>query len=217
MVGKISDRRLLTYGFNPQAEIRGANLSAGVGGVTFDVLIGRGDDQKSMNGVRLPMFGEHNVLNALAAIAVAKEMGIDEDAIIRALGQFGGVKRRFTKTGEAGDVTVIDDYGHHPVEIAAVLKAARSATEGHVVAVVQPHRYSRLSSLFEEFCACFNDADTVIVAPVYPAGEKPIPGIDRDALVSGLKTRGHRHALALDEPDLENDRSRPGGAASERR
>jgi UDP-N-acetylmuramate--alanine ligase len=201
MVGKISDRRLLTYGFNPQAEIRGANLSAGVGGVTFDVLIGRGDDQKSMNGVRLPMFGEHNVLNALAAIAVAKEMGIDEDAIIRALGQFGGVKRRFTKTGEAGGVTVIDDYGHHPVEIAAVLKAARSATEGHVVAVVQPHRYSRLSSLFEEFCACFNDADTVIVAPVYPAGEKPIPGYDRDGLVSGLKTRGHRHAIALDEPE----------------
>jgi UDP-N-acetylmuramate--alanine ligase len=154
-----------------------------------------------MTGVRLPMFGEHNVLNALAAIAVAKEMGIEDDAITRALGQFGGVKRRFTKTGEAGGVTVIDDYGHHPVEIAAVLKAARSATEGQVVAVVQPHRYSRLSSLFEEFCACFNDADTVIVAPVYPAGEKPIPGYDRDALVSGLKTRGHRHALALDEPE----------------
>jgi UDP-N-acetylmuramate--alanine ligase len=201
MVGKISDRRLLTYGFNPQAEIRGANLTAGIGGVTFDVLVGRGDDQKTMTGVRLPMFGEHNVLNALAAIAVAKEMGIEDDAITRALGQFGGVKRRFTKTGEAGGVTVIDDYGHHPVEIAAVLKAARSATEGQVVAVVQPHRYSRLSSLFEEFCACFNDADTVIVAPVYPAGEKPIPGYDRDALVSGLKTRGHRHALALDEPE----------------
>ena len=201
MVGKISDRRLITYGFNPQAEVRGANLNAGVGGVTFDVLIGRGPDQRTMPGVRLPMFGEHNVENALAAIAVASEMDIAEDAIIKALGQFGGVKRRFTKTGEAGGVTIIDDYGHHPVEIAAVLKAARSATEGRIVAVVQPHRYSRLSSLFEEFCACFNDADTVIVAPVYPAGEKPIPGYDRDALVSGLRTRGHRHVLALDEPE----------------
>jgi UDP-N-acetylmuramate--alanine ligase len=201
MVGKISDRRLITYGFNPQAEVRGANLKAGVGGVSFDVLIGRGPDQKAMRGVRLPMFGEHNVLNALAALAVAREMDIGEDAIVKALGQFGGVKRRFTKTGEAGGVTIIDDYGHHPVEIAAVLKAARSATEGRIVAVVQPHRYSRLSSLFEEFCACFNDADTVIVAPVYPAGEKPIPGYDRDALVSGLRTRGHRHVLALDEPE----------------
>jgi UDP-N-acetylmuramate--alanine ligase len=201
MVGKISDRRLITYGFNPQAEVRGASLKAGVGGVSFDVLIGRGPDQKAMRGVRLPMFGEHNVLNALAAIAVAREMDIGEDAIVKALGQFGGVKRRFTKTGEAGGVTIIDDYGHHPVEIAAVLKAARSATEGRIVAVVQPHRYSRLSSLFEEFCACFNDADTVIVAPVYPAGEKPIPGYDRDALASGLRTRGHRHVLALDEPE----------------
>jgi UDP-N-acetylmuramate--alanine ligase len=202
MVGKISDRRIITYGFNPQAEIRGVNLVSGSGGISFDVVIdGRTEDAKTLPSVRLPMFGEHNVQNALAAIAVAKEMGLDEDAIVKALGQFGGVKRRFTKTGEAGGVTVIDDYGHHPVEIAAVLKAARSATDGRIVAVVQPHRYTRLSSLFEEFCACFNDADTVIVAPVYPAGEKPIPGYDRDALVSGLKTRGHRHALALDDAD----------------
>jgi len=202
MVGKISDRRLLTYGLNPQAEIRGANLRAGTGGVTFDVIVGgHTNDPHTIKGVHLPMFGEHNVVNALAAIAVASEMGIDESAIVKAIGQFGGVKRRFTRTGEAGGVTIIDDYGHHPVEIAAVLKAARSATEGRIVAVVQPHRYSRLSSLFEEFCACFNDADTVIVAPVYPAGEKPIPGYDRDGLVSGLRTRGHRHALALDEPE----------------
>ncbi|MEM9685167.1 MAG: UDP-N-acetylmuramate--L-alanine ligase, partial [Pseudomonadota bacterium] len=201
MVGKIADRRLLTYGFNPQAEVRGTNLTAGAGGVTFDVLVGRDEAQQTLESVRLPMFGEHNVQNALAAIAVANEMGIGEDAILRALGQFGGVKRRFTKTGEAGGVTVIDDYGHHPVEILAVLKAARSASDGRIIAVVQPHRYSRLSSLFEEFCACFNDADTVIVAPVYPAGEKPIPGYDRDGLVSGLKTRGHRHVLALDEPE----------------
>ena len=202
MVGKISDRRIITYGFNPQAEIRGVNLVAGAGGISFDVVIdGRTDDARTVTGLRLPMFGEHNVQNALAAIAVAKEMGLDEDAIIKALGQFGGVKRRFTKTGEAGGVTVIDDYGHHPVEIAAVLKAARSATDGRIIAVVQPHRYSRLSSLFEEFCACFNDADTVIVAPVYPAGEKPIPGYDRDALVSGLKTRGHRHAVPLDDAE----------------
>jgi len=147
------------------------------------------------------MLGDHNVQNALAAIAVANEMSIDETTIVSALGGFEGVKRRFTKTGEAGGITVIDDYGHHPVEISAVLKAARSATEGNIVAVVQPHRYSRLESLFEEFCACFNDADTVIVSNVYEAGEKPIPGADRDALIEGLRTRGHRHVLALGDPD----------------
>ena len=136
-------------------------------------------------------------------MAVGIEMGIDDDVIVRGLANFEGVKRRFTRTGEANGVTVIDDYGHHPVEITAVLKAARSASRGHVVAVVQPHRYTRLQSLFEEFCACFNDADTVIVAHVYPAGEEPIPGIDRDALAEGLRSHGHRHVLALDsEADL---------------
>jgi len=202
MIGSISDRRLITYGLNPQAEVRGENLRAGPDGVTFDVHFGgRGTDDRLLRDVHLPMFGDHNVQNALAAIAVAHEMSIDEATIVSTLGGFEGVKRRFTKTGEAGGITVIDDYGHHPVEISAVLKAARSASEGNIIAVVQPHRYSRLSSLFEEFCACFNDADTVIVSNVYEAGEKPIPGADRDALIEGLRTRGHRHVLALGDPD----------------
>ncbi len=202
MIGSISDRRLITYGLNPQAEVRGENLRAGPDGVTFDVHFGgRGADDRLLRDVHLPMFGDHNVQNALAAIAVANEMSIDEATIVSTLGGFEGVKRRFTKTGEAGGITVIDDYGHHPVEISAVLKAARSASEGNIIAVVQPHRYSRLSSLFEEFCACFNDADTVIVSNVYEAGEKPIPGADRDALIEGLRTRGHRHVLALGDPE----------------
>lgn len=202
MIGSISDRRLITYGLNPQAEVRGENLRPGLDGVTFDVHFGgRSGDDRLLRDVHLPMLGDHNVQNALAAIAVANEMSIDEATIVSTLGGFEGVKRRFTKTGEAGGITVIDDYGHHPVEITAVLKAARSATEGNIIAVVQPHRYSRLESLFEEFCACFNDADTVIVSNVYEAGEKPIPGADRDALIEGLRTRGHRHVLALGDPD----------------
>ncbi len=202
MIGQISDRRLLTYGFNPQAEVRAVNVKPGPGGVSFDVLLSSHTERpRTIKGVRLPMFGDHNVQNALAAIAVAVEMEVEDATIIETLAGFEGVKRRFTKTGEANGVTVIDDYGHHPVEIAAVLKAARSATQGRVVAVVQPHRYSRLQSLFEEFCTCFNDADTVIVADVYPAGEAPIQGVDRDALVEGLQTRGHRHVLPLDDSD----------------
>ena len=151
--------------------------------------------------VGLPMPGRHNALNATAAIAVARELGIDDAVIRRGLAGFGGVKRRFTRTGEWNGVTVIDDYGHHPVEIAAVLKAARESTGGQVIAVMQPHRYTRLSSLFDEFCACFNDADVVIVAHVYPAGEAPIAGADRDGLVQGLRVRGHRHVIALDGPE----------------
>jgi len=202
MIGQISDRRLLTYGFNPQAEVRAVNVKPGPGGVSFDVLLSSHTERpRTIKGVRLPMFGDHNVQNALAAIAVAVEMEVEDATIIETLAGFEGVKRRFTKTGEANGVTVIDDYGHHPVEIAAVLKAARSATQGRVVAVVQPLRYSRLQSLFEEFCTCFNDADTVIVADVYPAGEAPIQGVDRDALVEGLQTRGHRHVLPLGDSD----------------
>jgi len=202
MIGQISDRRLLTYGFNPQAEVRAVNVKPGPGGVSFDVLLSSHTERpRTIKGVRLPMFGDHNVQNALAAIAVAVEMEVEDATIIETLAGFEGVKRRFTKTGEANGVTVIDDYGHHPVEIAAVLKAARSATQGRVIAVVQPHRYSRLQSLFEEFCTCFNDADTVIVADVYPAGEAPIQGVDRDALVEGLQTRGHRHVLPLGDSD----------------
>ena len=143
------------------------------------------------------MPGRHNASNATAAIAVAHELGISDEAIRKAIAGFGGVKRRFTRTGEWNGVTIIDDYGHHPVEIAAVLKAARESTSGKVIAVVQPHRYTRLQSLFEEFCTCFNDADAVIVADVYPAGEAPIEGIDRDHFVLGLRAHGHRDVLPL--------------------
>jgi UDP-N-acetylmuramate--alanine ligase len=202
MIGKIEDRRVITYGFNPQAEIRASNATASPGGYTFDITVAlRGEDPWTIEGLHLPMYGEHNVQNALAAIAVALEMGIEVDDIRNALARFSGVKRRFTKTGEAGGVTVIDDYGHHPVEITAVLKAARDATRRNVIAVVQPHRYTRLRDLFEEFCACFNDADKVIIAPVYAAGEEPMEGVDRDALAQGLRTRGHRGVVTIDGQD----------------
>ncbi len=203
LVGRISDRRIVTYGFSPQAAVRAVNLAATPTGMTFDVaLTDRANDQTRMiAGFQLPMHGEHNVLNALAAIAVGQEMKIADDILLAALAGFAGVKRRFTRTGEAGGITVIDDYGHHPVEIAAVLRAARAATAGRIVAVVQPHRYTRLRDLFEEFCTCFNDADTVIVAPVHAAGELAIEDFDRDALVRGLMARGHRRVLPLDQPD----------------
>ncbi|MBI3447187.1 MAG: UDP-N-acetylmuramate--L-alanine ligase [Magnetospirillum sp.] len=201
LVAKVPDRKLVTYGFNHQALVRATNLSMDTDGAHYDVVItDRVTEQtRTITGIHLPMFGEHNVLNSLAAIAVANELGLANDIVKKALGGFKGVKRRFTKTGEAKGVTVIDDYGHHPVEIAAVLKAARSATNANVVAVVQPHRYSRLASLFPEFCTCFNDADTVIVADVYPAGEQPIAGMDKAALVKGLQEHGHRHVLALSD------------------
>jgi UDP-N-acetylmuramate--alanine ligase len=149
----------------------------------------------------VPMPGRHNALNATAAIAVAHALGVGDDVIRNALANFSGVRRRFTRVGTWNGVNIIDDYGHHPVEIAAVLKAARESTRGQVIAVVQPHRFSRLAALFEQFCTCFNDADAVIVAHVYPAGESPIEGADRDALVQGLRTHGHRHVVALDGPD----------------
>ena len=201
LIGRVTDRRLITYGFSPQAEVRADNLTAGPGGMRFDVTIGvRGEPARRLTGLSLPMFGQHNVQNALAAIAVANEMNIDDRTIVRTLASFAGVKRRFTKTGEANGVTIIDDYGHHPVEIAAVLKAARAATQHKVVAVVQPHRFTRLQTLFEEFCLCFNDADHVIVADVYAAGETSIKGIDRDALALGVRARGHRNVHTLDDP-----------------
>ncbi len=203
LIGRIDDRRLVTYGFSPQAEVHGENLRLEPGLSRFDVTVfDRFTGRRShLRDIALPMLGQHNVQNALAGIAVALEMGLSEEVIRRSLSSFGGVKRRFTKTGEWRGVTVIDDYGHHPVEISAVLKAARQATERRVIAVMQPHRYSRLAGLFEEFCTCFNDADTVIVADVFPAGEIAIEGADRDSLMAGLRARGHRDVHALEGAD----------------
>ncbi|OSQ38427.1 UDP-N-acetylmuramate--L-alanine ligase [Thalassospira mesophila] len=203
LIGRVTDRRIFTFGFSPQADVRATNVRTEIGQSTFDVVIRERIDsaERTIYNVRLPMVGDHNISNSLAAITVALELGIDDDKIVSAFDGFTGVKRRFTKTGEVDGVTIIDDYGHHPVEIRAVLKAARSATQNNVIAVVQPHRYSRLHDLFEEFCTCFNDADTVIVADVYTAGESPIDGANRDALVEGLRNRGHRKVLALNSPD----------------
>jgi UDP-N-acetylmuramate--alanine ligase len=203
LIGRITDRRIVTYGMSPQAEVRARNIRKDPRGSVYDVtLFDRlSGESETMADIHLPMLGEHNVQNSLAAIAVALEMRLDEATIRQALSGFKGVKRRFTKTGTVDGITVIDDYGHHPVEIAAVLRSARAAYKGRVIAVVQPHRYSRLHDLFEEFCLCFNDADSVVVSDVYAAGEAPIAGIDRDALIEGLRRRGHRHVLALDEPE----------------
>jgi UDP-N-acetylmuramate--alanine ligase len=199
LVGKIEDRRIITYGENPQADVRLLDITPMGGGSKFKVAF---RDRKTgavheIPDLMLPMPGRHNASNATAAIAVARELGVSDEAIRKAIAGFGGVKRRFTKTGEWNGVTVIDDYGHHPVEIAAVLKAARESTNGRIVAVVQPHRYTRLQSLFEEFCTCFNDADAVIVADVYAAGEAPIEGVDRDHFVAGLRAHGHREVVPL--------------------
>jgi UDP-N-acetylmuramate--alanine ligase len=202
LVGKITDRRVLTFGFNAQADVRAVNLTYAKGAAQFDIALQA--EGHVIEGCTLPMPGDHNVSNALAAVAVARHLGMKQSEIRDALAAFKGVNRRFTKVGEVDGVTIIDDYGHHPVEIAAVLKAARQACEGRVIAVHQPHRYSRLSSLFEEFCACFNEADVVAIAEVFAAGEEPIEGASRDDLVAGLIRHGHRHARALDhEDDLE--------------
>ncbi|MFZ0124104.1 MAG: UDP-N-acetylmuramate--L-alanine ligase [Xanthobacteraceae bacterium] len=203
MVGRLEDRRVITYGENPQADVRLVDLDHADGRSRFSVLFRdrAGSETHRVSGLSLPMPGRHNALNATAAVAVARELGIPDARIRAALESFGGVKRRFTRTGTWNGVAVIDDYGHHPVEIAAVLKAARESTNGQVIAVVQPHRYTRLQSLFEQFCTCFNDADAVIVAHVYPAGEAPIDGVDRDHFVAGLRAHGHRQVIALDGPD----------------
>ncbi|WP_430395458.1 UDP-N-acetylmuramate--L-alanine ligase [Ferrovibrio sp.] len=207
MIGRITDRRVVSYGFSPQADVRAVNLRFDSVGAHYDIQFTNRVDGTidTVTGVMLPMYGKHNVQNSLVVAVIAREMGFDPEVIRRALGGFKGVKRRFTRTGEAGGIAVIDDYGHHPVEISAVLAAARQATAGNanakVIAVVQPHRYTRLRDLFEDFCACFNDADTVIVADVYAAGEAPIEGVSRDALVEGLRARGHRKVIALDAPE----------------
>ena len=202
MIPRVSDRRIVTYGLSPQADIRAVNLVHSAEEVVFDVEITdrKSKVQATLKGLGMPMLGEHNVQNALAAIAIAAEMKIGESVIRRALASFEGVKRRFTRVGDVGGITIIDDYGHHPVEIAAVLKTARAVVKGKVIAVVQPHRYTRLRDLFEEFCRCFNDADAVIVADVFEAGEEPIEGIHRESLVEGLGHHGHRTVMPLAEP-----------------
>jgi len=206
MIPELSDRIVFTYGFNPQADVQATNIRTGTNGSTFDVTFSENinGEALTLRDVFLPMLGRHNVQNSLAALTIARRMGIAPASMKNALANFSGVKRRFTKTGEAGGVTVIDDYGHHPVEIQAVLKAARQAVEGtsgKVVAVMQPHRYTRLSSLFEDFCTCFNDADSVIVADVYTAGEQPIEGASKEALADGLKSHGHKHVDVLPATD----------------
>jgi UDP-N-acetylmuramate--alanine ligase len=203
LAGRVVDRRIITYGENPQADVRLTELDHAGGKSRFSIAF-RDRDGKEGHAIRdleLPMPGRHNALNATSAIAVAHELKISDDKIRAALGKFGGVKRRFTRVGEWNGATIIDDYGHHPVEIAAVLKAARESTKGQVIAVMQPHRYTRLKTLFEPFSTCFNDADAVIVAHVYPAGETPIEGADRDNLVAAIRARGHRQVIPLDGPE----------------
>jgi len=203
LISAVSDRRIVTYGLSPQADIRATDISADPTGSHFNVIVSNRITATSVDlgTFTMPMVGDHNIRNALAAIAIAQEMGVEPDILKRALMNFSGVKRRFTRTGVVNDVTIVDDYGHHPVEIAAVLAAARTSTRRNVIAVVQPHRYSRVSDLFDEFCTCFNDADTVIVAEIYAAGEAPMPGIDRDTLVDGIRARGHRHVVPLEDAD----------------
>ncbi len=201
LVGRIDDRRVITYGANAQADVRFINHRMNGATSEFDVVIrDRKGGQIEIAGLRLPMPGRHNVSNATAAVAVVHELGLSPEAIRKGLSSFGGVKRRFTHTGSWNGVEVFDDYGHHPVEIKAVLKAARDATKGRIIAVAQPHRFTRLHDLFDEFATCFNEADTVMVAPVYPAGEDPIEGVSSDALVARMRAGGHRDARYIEGP-----------------
>ncbi len=214
LVGRVTDRRVVTFGFNAQADVRAMNLTYVDGVAHFDVALQGEGEGAMIEGMTLPMPGDHNVSNALAAVAVARHLGMKRDEIREALAGFAGVNRRFTKVAEVNGVTIIDDYGHHPVEIAAVLRAARQSTKGRIIAVHQPHRYTRLSSLFEDFCTCFNEADVVAIAEVYAAGEDPIAGASRDDLVAGLIAHGHRHARAVNDEDdlarLVREQTRPG-------
>jgi UDP-N-acetylmuramate--alanine ligase len=202
LMAQVRDRRIISYGTSPQADYRIMNIRQVPDGQLFDVEIAnrQNGEVALLKDVQLPMYGLHNVRNASAAIAVARESGIPDAVILKGLREFGGVKRRFTKTGESNGVTVIDDYGHHPVEIAATLQSARQAVEasgGRVIAVVQPHRYTRLSHLFNDFCTCVENADTVLITDVYSAGEEPIEGANRDSLVEGIRAHGHKHVMAL--------------------
>ena len=214
LVGRVTDRRIVTFGFNAQADVRAVNLTYVDGVAHFDVALQGEGEGAMIKAITLPMPGDHNVSNALSAIAVARHLGMKRDEIREALAGFAGVNRRFTRVGVVNGVTIIDDYGHHPVEIAAVLRAARQSTKGRIIAIHQPHRFTRLASLFDDFCTCFNEADVVAIADVYSAGEDPIKGASRDDLVAGLIAHGHRHARALlGEDDLERlvrEQARPG-------
>ncbi len=201
LIGRIRDRRIVTYGFSALADLRAENVEAADGGSRFDaVVLQRDGTRRAIAGIRLPMPGRHNVLNALAAVAVGLELGMGDEAVIKGFDQFEGVKRRFTRVGEVGGAIVIDDYAHHPVEIRAVLSAAREGAEGRVIAVVQPHRFTRLQALMEDFQNAFNDADIVMIAPVYSAGEEPIDSVDSAALAEGLRAHGHRMVKLVDSP-----------------
>ena len=202
IIPRVRDRRVVTYGFSAQADVRGVNVTPIPGGNRFEAIVRQRDGaSRSIEDIELPMPGRHNVQNALAAIGVALELGVDDATIQKGFAKFGGVKRRFTQVGEVNGAVVIDDYGHHPVEIRAVLSAAREGTKGRVIAVVQPHRFTRLRDLMGDFQTAFNEADIVYVAPVYPAGEAPIEGVDAAALVDGLKRLGHRAAHEIAGPD----------------
>jgi UDP-N-acetylmuramate--alanine ligase len=202
LIGRIRDRRIVTYGFSALADLRADNVEVVDGGSQFDaVILERDGSRRSIEGIRMPMPGRHNVLNALAAIAVGIELGMDDAAIARGFEKFDGVKRRFTRVGDVEGAVVIDDYAHHPVEIRAVLSAARESAQGRVIAVVQPHRYTRLQALMDDFQNAFNDADIVMVAPVYPAGEEPIEGVDSAALAEGLRVHGHRMVKLVESAD----------------
>ncbi len=203
MIGQVRDRRVITYGRSPQSDVRLMEVNYADGETHFAVRLSdrRSGETHDIGDLSLAIPGDHNALNSTAAVAVAKELGLTDEDIRKGFKSFTGVKRRFTRTGAHNGVTVYDDYGHHPVEIAAVLSAARRVTKSKVVAVMQPHRYTRLSSLFNDFCTCFNDADTVIVAPVYAAGEAPIEGASHTSLVAGLKARGHRSVFSIENPE----------------
>lgn len=202
IIPRVRDRRIVTYGFAASADVRGVNVTPYMGGNRFEVIIRHRDGTtRSIENIDLPMPGRHNVQNALAAIGVALELGIEDATIQQGFAQFGGVKRRFTKVGEVDGITVIDDYGHHPVEIRAVLSAARESAQGRVIAVMQPHRFSRLGNLMDDFAQAFNDADMVLVSPVYAAGEQPQEGVSSEVLVESVKRRGHRSAAVVEDAD----------------
>ncbi len=196
-------RRLFTYGRSQNADIRLVSMTAEGAAIILDVELGArvtGEAPRRLSGLRLNAPGLHNAMNALAAIGVAIATGVNDENIRTALANYSGVKRRFQLTGQWNGVSIFDDYAHHPVEIASVLEAARAGAKGRVVAVFEPHRYSRIRSLYADFCSCFKNADSVIVAPLYTAGESPVDGIDQHTIAEGIRKAGHGSVLAIDDP-----------------